>query len=86
MPSGSTFHDQALPAALFNLTALKPDGSTEDISSLSPGGFTYQGEQTPSGARLTLSYTNLSGRPLSVVATITLPDDSPRAESGKEIP
>ena len=78
--SGVDFRaDKALPAALFNLTAVHPDGRTEDISNFSPATFTYQGERVPDGARLTLTYTNLAYRPLTVVVTITLPDDSPRA-------
>ncbi|MFQ6057704.1 MAG: DUF6259 domain-containing protein [Anaerolineae bacterium] len=70
----------SLPAILFNLTAVRPDGGTEDIGNLSPGRFTYQGEGVSGGARLTLTYTDLADRPLSVVVSVTLPDDSPRAE------
>jgi hypothetical protein len=72
--------DKSLPAALFNLTAVRPDGRTEDIGNLGEGRFSYRSERLSGGLRLTLSYEGLAGHSLAVVVTITLPDGSPRAE------
>jgi hypothetical protein len=79
--SGVDFRaDKSLPAALFNLTAVQPEGSTEDIGSLSESRFTYRSERLSGGVRLSFSYEGLAGRPLSVMVEVTLPDQSPRAE------
>ena len=66
--SGVDFRtDKSLPAALFNLTAVLPDGSTEDIGNLTPGRFFYQVKDLPEGVRLTLTY---AGRIAEVILDI----------------